>query len=111
VTYSVPTEQVWETNDGALVRAWALAGHGIAHKSIWDIAADVRAGALTILLPDWSTSEAGVHALFHGNRYMAPRVRALLDFLIERFAQASEALLGDRAYLPERLQQDLTQAR
>jgi hypothetical protein len=42
---------------------------------------------------------------------MAPRVRALLDFLIERFAQASEALLGDRAYLPERLQQDLTQAR
>jgi DNA-binding transcriptional LysR family regulator len=111
VTYSVPTEQVWETNDGALVRAWALAGHGIAHKSIWDIAADVRAGALSILLPDWSTSEAGVHALFHGNRYMAPRVRVLLDFLIERFAQASEELLGDRAYLPERLQQDLTQAR
>jgi DNA-binding transcriptional LysR family regulator len=111
VIYSVPTEQVWETNDGALARAWALAGHGIAHKSIWDIAADVRAGTLKILLPDWSTSEAGVHALFHGNRYMAPRVRALLDFLVERFAQASEELLGDLAYLPERLQHDLTRAR
>jgi DNA-binding transcriptional LysR family regulator len=111
VTYSVAAEQVWETNDGALARAWALAGHGIAHKSIWDIAADVRTGALNILLPDWSTNEAGVHALFHGNRYMAPRVRALLDFLIERFAQASDELLGDRAYLPKRLQQDLTRAR
>ena len=111
VTYSVAAEQVWETNDGALARAWALAGHGIAHKSIWDIAADVRTGTLKILLPDWSTNEAGVHALFHGNRYMAPRVRALLDFLVERFAQASDELLGDRAYLPERLQQDLTRAR
>jgi DNA-binding transcriptional LysR family regulator len=108
VTYSVPIEQVWETNDGALARAWALSGHGIAHKSIWDVAADVRAGTLRILLPDWSTNEAGVHALFHGNRYMAPRVRALLDFLVERFAQASEELLGQFSYLPERLQEDLT---
>ncbi|SDH12500.1 LysR family transcriptional regulator [Paraburkholderia phenazinium] len=111
VTYTVPTEQSWETNDGALARAWALAGHGIAHKSIWDIAADVRAGTLKILLPEWSTNEAGVHALFHGNRYMAPRVRALLDFLLERFEQASEELLGDLAYLPERLQKDLTRVR
>ena len=111
VSYTVPTEQVWETNDGALARAWALAGHGIAHKSIWDIAADVRAGALTILLPDWSTNEAGVHALFHGNRYMAPRVRALLDFLVGRFEQATDALLGDLAYLPQRLQKDLSRKR
>jgi hypothetical protein len=42
---------------------------------------------------------------------MAPRVRALLDFLLERFEQASEELLGDLAYLPERLQKDLTRVR
>ncbi len=90
----------WESNDGALTRAWALAGHGIAHKSIWDIAADVRAGTLKMLLPDWCTHEAAVHALFHANRYMAPRVRALLDFLVERFASATDELLGDLAYPP-----------
>jgi DNA-binding transcriptional LysR family regulator len=111
VSYTVPIEQARETNDGALARAWALAGHGIVHKSIWDIAADVRAGTLTILLPDWSTNEAGVHALFHGNRYMAPRVRALLDFLVERFEQATDQLLGDLAQLPERLQKDLSRKR
>lgn len=27
-------------------RAWALAGHGIARKTIWDAAADIRAGRL-----------------------------------------------------------------
>ncbi|WP_213767601.1 LysR family transcriptional regulator [Caballeronia sp. dw_19] len=99
-THTVPLDEAWETNDGALSRAWALAGQGIAHKSIWDIAADVRSGALKILLADWCSNEAAVHAVFHGNRYMAPRVRVLLDFLIERFARATAELLGDLAYPP-----------
>jgi DNA-binding transcriptional LysR family regulator len=99
-TYTMPVERSWETNDGALSRAWALAGHGIAHKAIWDIAADVRAGTLKMLLPDWCTHEAGVHALFHANRYMPPRVRVLLDFLIERFALATKELLGELAFPP-----------
>ncbi|AME23922.1 MULTISPECIES: LysR family transcriptional regulator [Burkholderiaceae] len=99
-SHIIPLADAWETNDGALSRAWALAGQGIAHKSIWDIAADVRSGALKMLLADWCSHEAAVHALFHANRYMAPRVRVLLDFLIERFARATEELLGDLAYPP-----------
>lgn len=53
--FSMPVADSWESNDGALVHAWARAGRGIAHKSIWDIAADVRAGALQMVLPDWCT--------------------------------------------------------
>lgn len=94
-THIVPVDQAWECNDGAIARAWTLAGHGIAQKSIWDIAQDVHAGRLKVLLPDWPTREAAVHALFHPNRYMPPRVRLLLDFLIERFEQATRELLGD----------------
>ncbi|SAK39329.1 LysR family transcriptional regulator [Caballeronia hypogeia] len=100
--FSMPVADSWEANDGALVHAWARAGHGIAHKSIWDIAADVRAGTLQMVLPDWCTHEAAVHALFHANRYMAPRVRALLDFLVERFEKTTAELLGDLAYPPDR---------
>ncbi|WP_061133161.1 LysR family transcriptional regulator [Caballeronia fortuita] len=100
--YTIPLADAWETNDGALLREWALAGHGIAHKSIWDIAADIHAGTLRMVLPDWCTHEAAVHALFHANRYMAPRVRALLDFLVERFEQTTAELLGDLAYPPDR---------
>ncbi len=54
-TYTMLLADSWETNDGAMVRAWALAGHGIAHKSIWDIAVDVRSGVLRMVLPDWCT--------------------------------------------------------
>lgn len=100
-SFTLPVEESWESNDGAVTRAWALAGRGIAHKSIWDIAADVRAGTLTMLLPDWCTHEAAVHALFNANRYMAPRVRVLLDFLVERFATATAELLDDLAYPPD----------
>ena len=36
--------------------------------------------------------EAALHALYHRNRFMAPRVGALLDFLSVRFAQVSYQL-------------------
>jgi DNA-binding transcriptional LysR family regulator len=88
-TYTVPLSNARETNDGALAREWAVAGHGIAMKSIWDIGSDLREGKLTILMPDWRSPDVPVHALYQRSRYMAPRVRALLDFLVERFGKAT----------------------
>jgi DNA-binding transcriptional LysR family regulator len=88
-SHTVPLANARETNDGAVAREWAVHGYGIAMKSIWDIGADLRAGRLNILLPQWQSADAPVHALYQRNRYMAPRVRALLDFLITRFAEES----------------------
>ena len=95
-TFSVPLERARETNDGALAREWAVDGYGIVMKSVWDTGADLRAGRLTILMPEWRSPDVPVHALYQRSRYMAPRVRALLDFLIERFATVSVDL---EAYL------------
>jgi len=92
VSYVVPAATARETNDGAIARAWALDGRGIAMKSVWDIGADLQAGRLQVVMPEWGTPEAPVHALFQRSRYMAPRLRALLDFLIERFATAGAEL-------------------
>jgi DNA-binding transcriptional LysR family regulator len=85
VEYRLPSGQAWETNDGAVARAWLLAGRGIGFKSWWDVAADVRAGRLEVVLPDWETPAADVHALFH-RRLLPLRVRLLLEFLAARFA-------------------------
>jgi DNA-binding transcriptional LysR family regulator len=82
--YAMPVADSWESNHGALVHAWARAGDGIAH-----------AGALKIALPDWCTQKAAVHALCHANRYIAPRVRVLLAFPIERFEKTAHELPGD----------------
>ncbi len=90
--YTVPSDAARETNDGAVAREWALRGYGVAVKSIWDIAADLRAGRLTILLPEWRCPEVPLHALYHSNRYLTPRLRVLLDFLVERFAREADEL-------------------
>lgn len=92
--FTVPMAQAWETNDGTLARAWALAGRGIVRKTLWDAAADVRAGRLKIILDGYIAQEPGVYAIRHRTRYMVPRVRALLDFLVARFAEATPLLPG-----------------
>lgn len=91
-TYTVPPSSARETNDGAIAREWAIDGRGIAMKSVWDISADLLAGRLQIVMPAWRTPDVPVHALYQRSRYMAPRVRALLDFLIDRFARAGREL-------------------
>lgn len=93
-TELVPMEQAWETNDGALARSWALSGYGITRKTIWDAAADVRAGRLQVVLPQYTVAEPGIYAILHRNRYQVPRVRTLLDFLHERFRQNSRELIA-----------------
>lgn len=90
--YTVPLEVALESNDGAVARQWALCGYGLAVKSIWDVADDLRAGRLKIVMPDWRYPDAPLHALYHRNRFIAPRVRAVLDFLTTRFAQTADEL-------------------
>lgn len=92
VVFKVPLEAARETNDGALARQWAIDGHGIVLKSIWDVSADLVAGRLILLMPEWKSAEAPVSALYPRTRYLPPRVRALLDFLRERFAQADREM-------------------
>jgi DNA-binding transcriptional LysR family regulator len=43
-------------------------------------------------MPEWKSPEVPVHALYQRSRYMAPRVRVLLDFLVERFSNAASDL-------------------
>ena len=91
-TYTVPLDDALESTDGEVARQWALCGYGLAVKSIWDVADDLRAGRLKTVMPEWRYPDAPLHALYHRNRFLAPRVRALLDFLSERFAQTSGEL-------------------
>lgn len=74
-------------DDGAIVRDWALAGVGIAYKSALDIRAQLRAGTLVRLLPDWRGQRYTLHAVLPSNRFVPARVRALVDYLAQRFAE------------------------
>lgn len=89
----VSMEHTKVANDSAVARQWAMDGHGIALKSIWDVAKDIHEKRLEIVLPEWTSAEVPAHALYHRNRYMPARVRAFLDFLLKRFDEESQRLL------------------
>ncbi|BCM86400.1 LysR family transcriptional regulator [Methylobacterium indicum] len=70
------------SNDGEVVRGWALAGRGVILRSEWDVADDLRAGRLVRLLPGFSAPEAPVVALLGARRRArAARTRRFLDAL------------------------------
>lgn len=71
-------------DNGDVVHAWALAGHGIMLKSAIDVAADLRDGVLERVLADWRSSLAPVYALLPGGRQAPTKTRVFLDALAAR---------------------------
>lgn len=77
--------------DGALVRAWALAGAGIAYKARIDVEEDLRAGRLVQLLPHLTGEAVPVTAVLPSRRYVPARVKTLLGFLEQQYARFRSA--------------------
>lgn len=73
-------------NDGELVRHWCCKGHGIALKSIWDIGEDLAAGRVVELLSAFEPPPSSLQVIYPGGRKLPKRVRAMIDFLCEEFA-------------------------
>lgn len=82
---SVRVPPVLCSNDGEVVKQWALMGKGIMLRSEWDVADCIRDGRLVRLLPDWQLPEANVVALLGKRAGTSARVRLFLNFLQARF--------------------------
>lgn len=68
-------------NDSALVREWAVAGHGIVWKSELDVRDDLASGRLVRLLQDHETETTPLQMVFPPGRSQPRRVRAFADAL------------------------------
>ncbi len=84
----------WETarpdsrmraNNGEMLRAAAVAGLGICILPSFIASPAIAAGTLEVLLRDYPLEESGLHAVMPPGRATTARVRALVDFLVERF--------------------------
>lgn len=76
-----------ESNDGDLVRLWAIAGKGIAYKSRLDVAKDLRAGSLVRLLSDYRSEPVDLNLISPSRRQMTPAALLLRDLLRDKFTQ------------------------
>ncbi|MNS97824.1 HTH-type transcriptional regulator DmlR [compost metagenome] len=82
---TVPVKGDRVGDDGDLVRRWALAGHGVAYKSRYDVLSDLRAGRLVELLPDYGTEPSPLYLLCVHRMLLSPAVKRMREFLQERF--------------------------
>jgi DNA-binding transcriptional LysR family regulator len=76
---------MWSFRRGESIRRAALDGMGPALLADWMVEADLRAGALVDLLPEWEATAADFDTaawiLFPSNAYVSRKVRALVDYL------------------------------
>ena len=71
------------SNDGEVVRDWAVAGRGVIVRSEWSVAADVRAGRLVRMLPEWRLPPADVVAFVGPRRGRSARTARFIEYLKE----------------------------
>ncbi|NBA98435.1 LysR family transcriptional regulator [Pseudomonas sp. R5(2019)] len=78
------------SDDADVVRRWAIAGAGVAYKSWLDVAADVQAGRLVVLLPELAKERAPLNLLCAHRAQLSHPVkllRALLEVQCEKISR------------------------
>jgi DNA-binding transcriptional LysR family regulator len=77
-----------DCSDGQVLHDWCLAGHGIAWRSTWEVAAQIQSGQLVSVLDDFAAAPNGIYAVFSQRKHLPLRLRLWIDFLKDRYAQA-----------------------
>ena len=73
-------------NDGAVLHAWALAGKGLAWRSLWEVGDQIASGELCTVLDAYAAPGNDIHAVFAQHRHLPLRIRAFVDFLRRSYA-------------------------
>jgi DNA-binding transcriptional LysR family regulator len=74
-------------NDGEVLHDWALAGKGLAWRSMWEVGPEIRAGRLCTVLDHHTAPGNDIHAVFAQRRHLPLRIRAFVDFLRHTYNQ------------------------
>lgn len=80
-TATVRVNPVMSSNDGAVIREWALAGQGVMIRSEWNVAEDLAEGRLRQVLPNWKLPPADIVAMLGSRHGRSARTTAFLTML------------------------------
>jgi DNA-binding transcriptional LysR family regulator len=70
-----------ECNDGAVLHAWALAGKGLAWRSMWEVGEQIASGELSTVLDEFAAPGNDIYAVFAQRQHLPLRIRAFVEFL------------------------------
>jgi DNA-binding transcriptional LysR family regulator len=99
-SHTVQVRGNFRANNSEAVRDAAVSGIGVALLPTFAIWREINAGTLLRLMPDWTplgTFGQSLTAHFIADRHLTPKIRTLIDFLVERFGRTPhwDQSLGD----------------
>lgn len=77
-----------KASNGEFLRDAAVAGSGIILMPTFIVYKEIERGALIPLLTQYTSSQLSAYAIYPQTRHLSQRVRAFVDFLIQRFEGA-----------------------
>lgn len=93
-TVTVRVHPAVHATNGDLLRRLAVAGGGIILQPEFIVAEDLRHGRLLRLLEDLQAPAFSLYAVYLSHQHLPARVRAFIDFLLERFGSGGSGRLS-----------------
>ncbi len=83
-----------EANEAEALYSFMLDGIGLCLLPLWLVGPDLEAGRLEQACPGYHAPDSAISAVYPPGRHLSPKVRAFVDFLVERFAGWGERFGG-----------------
>ncbi|WP_116597832.1 LysR family transcriptional regulator [Primorskyibacter marinus] len=78
----------YECDDGDILVDWALAGHGITLKPVFEVADYLKSGALVVVGEETPPEPIQMACLFTHRRHQDPKTRLFMEFISDRIGDA-----------------------
>ena len=72
------------SDDGSIVRFWAIDGMGLAYRAWVDVADDIQSGRLVRVLPAYQGETVPIYLVYPQRQFMPPPLRLLIDFIRDK---------------------------
>jgi len=89
-------------DNGDILRAAAVAGSGVTLLPTFIVGADLISGRLRQVLPEFCPPQISINAVFPSRRWLSPKVRSFVDFLVVYFDDQPEwDAFGDNEHISQ----------
>lgn len=86
---NIPVQGNFRSDAGDAIREAVISGYGIGMLPAWYFRDEMAEGKVRVLLREWQVPGTPVHIIYPSRRYLSPRVRVVMDFLLAEFSSES----------------------
>lgn len=72
----------YESDDGGVLTDWALQGHGIINKPIFQVSEHLKSGELVVVAEETPPTSVFLGCLYPHKKHQDPKIRLLIDYMV-----------------------------